>query len=282
MPRSSLDAYLSLSPPSKFKLMVATPWPCLFFATALYSPASPFATLSILSLARWYSFWSSSSSVLNRPPSFTSSVPWYLRSPSTCQVEATAGYWLASRVARSEVRTWRSRTSNHRNETRYRDHRDNRARHLEDICLRHLAIVMYFWLKKKFFWRQPFPEKNNSRDSFPSIYLLSILIFAFLPMIQQRPVINATSSRASRLSRPYHLTLGFGSPTSRHSKVMVLPSSDCLITGRSVKVGLIPSSGTGASSPTFDTNDRLVENCSYTRLLAYSILSLQRSDFRHA
>lgn len=46
------DAYLSLSPPSKFRLMVATPWPCLFFPTALYSPASPFATLSILNLAR--------------------------------------------------------------------------------------------------------------------------------------------------------------------------------------------------------------------------------------
>jgi len=73
-------AYLSLSPPSKFRLMVATPWPCLFFATALYSPASGFATLSILSLARWYNFWSSSRDVLNRPPSFTSSVPWYLRS----------------------------------------------------------------------------------------------------------------------------------------------------------------------------------------------------------
>lgn len=81
------NAYLSLSPPSKFRLIVATPWPCLFFATALYSPASAFATLSILNLARWYSFWSSSRDVLNRPPSFTSSVPWYLRSSPTCQVE---------------------------------------------------------------------------------------------------------------------------------------------------------------------------------------------------
>jgi hypothetical protein len=67
---------------------------------------------------------------------------------------------------------------------------------------------------------------------------------------------------------------------------MVLPSSDCLITGRSVKVGLIPSSGTGASSPTFDTNDRHVQNCLYIHLLAYSILSLRlsilnvRSSFR--
>ena len=95
----SFDAYLSLSPPSKFKLIVATPWPCLFFATALYSPASPFATLSILSLARWYSFWSSSSDVVNRPPSFTSSVPWYLRSPPKCQIVATAGYWLMSQTS---------------------------------------------------------------------------------------------------------------------------------------------------------------------------------------
>lgn len=73
-----LDAYLSRSPPSKFRLMVATPWPCLFFATALYSPASAFATLSILNLASWYNFWSSSNDVLNRLLSFTSSVPWYL------------------------------------------------------------------------------------------------------------------------------------------------------------------------------------------------------------
>lgn len=86
-PSFLIDAYLSLSPPSKFRLIVATPWPCLFFATALYSPASAFATLSILNLARWYSFWSSSKDVLNRPSSFTSSVPWYLRSPPTCQVE---------------------------------------------------------------------------------------------------------------------------------------------------------------------------------------------------
>lgn len=59
------------------------------------------------------------------------------------------------------------------------------------------------------------------------------------------------TSRMRMRAYSYHLTVGFGSPTNRHSKVMVLPSSDCLITGRSVKVGLIPSSGTGASSPMF-------------------------------
>lgn len=142
--RSSLDAYLSLSPPSKFKLMVATPWPCLFFATALYSPASPFATLSILSLARWYSFWSSSSDVLNRPPSFTSSVPWYLRSPPTCQIEATAGYWLASRVARSEVHVvlLSLRTLKHRNK-KYRNHLDNRTCKFKNVGLTQIIIILF-------------------------------------------------------------------------------------------------------------------------------------------
>lgn len=43
--------------------------------------------------------------------------------------------------------------------------------------------------------------------------------------------------------------VGFGLPTHRHSKVILVPSSDCLMTGLSVNVGLIKSSGTGASSP---------------------------------
>lgn len=43
--------------------------------------------------------------------------------------------------------------------------------------------------------------------------------------------------------------VGFGSPTHLHSKVIFPPSSVCRITGRSVNVGLMPSSGTGASSP---------------------------------
>lgn len=59
-------------------------------------------------------------------------------------------------------------------------------------------------------------------------------------------------------SEAYHLTLGFGSPANRHSKVIVFPSSDCLMTGRSVNVGLTPSSGTGASSPGFDKKETLV------------------------
>lgn len=49
----------------------------------------------------------------------------------------------------------------------------------------------------------------------------------------------------------YHATVGFGSPTQRHSKDIFAPSSDCRITGRSVNVGLMPSFGTGASSPIF-------------------------------
>lgn len=47
----------------------------------------------------------------------------------------------------------------------------------------------------------------------------------------------------------HHVTAGFGFPTHRHSNDMLVPSSVCRMTGRSVKVGLIPSSGTGASSP---------------------------------
>lgn len=47
----------------------------------------------------------------------------------------------------------------------------------------------------------------------------------------------------------YHVMVGFGLPTHRHSKVILVPSSDCLMTGLSVNVGLIKSSGTGASSP---------------------------------
>ena len=45
------------------------------------------------------------------------------------------------------------------------------------------------------------------------------------------------------------VTVGFGSPTRRHSNETLLPSSDWRITGRSVNVGLMPSAGTGASSP---------------------------------
>lgn len=56
----------------------------------------------------------------------------------------------------------------------------------------------------------------------------------------------------------YHVTVGFGSPTHRHSNVILPPSSDCRMTGRSVNVGLMPSSGTGASSPT--------RNIHYTKL----------------
>lgn len=52
------------------------------------------------------------------------------------------------------------------------------------------------------------------------------------------------------MSRPYHVTVGFGLPTHRHSNVILVPSSVCLMTGLSVNVGLIKSSGTGASSPT--------------------------------
>lgn len=47
----------------------------------------------------------------------------------------------------------------------------------------------------------------------------------------------------------YHAIEGWGSPTRRHSKMILLPSSDCLMTGRSVKVGLTPSAGRGAASP---------------------------------
>lgn len=47
----------------------------------------------------------------------------------------------------------------------------------------------------------------------------------------------------------YHVMVGFGLPTHRHSNEILVPSSDCLMTGLSVKVGLIKSSGTGASSP---------------------------------
>lgn len=115
------------------------------------------------------------------------------------------------------------------------------------------------------------------------------VIFLFLSLNIFNPEISFSDDEFSmyflaRIAnfKSYHLTLGFGSPTSRHSKVMVLPSSDCLITGRSVKVGLIPSSGTGASSPMFDTNDRHVENCSYIFLLAYSNLSLRLINVKFA
>lgn len=51
----------------------------------------------------------------------------------------------------------------------------------------------------------------------------------------------------------YHWTVGFGSPTRRHSIVIFLLSSVCVIMGLSVNVGFIPSSGTGASSPKVKT-----------------------------
>lgn len=37
----------------------------------------------------------------------------------------------------------------------------------------------------------------------------------------------------------YHVMVGFGLPTHRHSNVILVPSSDCLMTGLSVNVGLI-------------------------------------------
>lgn len=55
----------------------------------------------------------------------------------------------------------------------------------------------------------------------------------------------------------YHVTVGFGSPTHLHSNVTLPPSSLWRITGRSVNVGLMPSSGTGASSPKFIHTYRL-------------------------
>ena len=54
------------------------------------------------------------------------------------------------------------------------------------------------------------------------------------------------------------MTSGRGSPTSRHSKMILLGSSSlCLMTGRSVKVGFTPPDlvlGTGASSPSIENN----------------------------
>lgn len=50
----------------------------------------------------------------------------------------------------------------------------------------------------------------------------------------------------------YQAISGLGSPTQRHSNEIrppLLSSSSCLMIGRSVNVGLHPSSGTGASSP---------------------------------
>lgn len=51
------------------------------------------------------------------------------------------------------------------------------------------------------------------------------------------------------VSDSYHVIVGFGSPTHLHSKTTLPPSSLCRIMGLSVNVGLIPSSGIGASSP---------------------------------
>lgn len=45
-----------------------------------------------------------------------------------------------------------------------------------------------------------------------------------------------------------HSMEGLGSATSRQSKVICEQSSDCFITGFSVKVGFAPSMGSGASS----------------------------------
>merc|ERR1712173_431580 len=46
----------------------------------------------------------------------------------------------------------------------------------------------------------------------------------------------------------YQMRLGLGSPASLHWKMILVPSSDCLITGRSVKVGFTPPVGMAASS----------------------------------
>ena len=48
----------------------------------------------------------------------------------------------------------------------------------------------------------------------------------------------------------HQMTLGTGSPTSLHSKMILASSSVCRMMGRSVKVGFTPAlDGRGASSP---------------------------------
>lgn len=74
------------------------------------------------------------------------------------------------------------------------------------------------------------------------------LRFPVIPAIECDKVKERGRTRGKNRAS-YHVTVGLGSPTQRHSKVMLVPSSDCLMTGRSVKVGFMPSSGTGASSP---------------------------------
>lgn len=54
----------------------------------------------------------------------------------------------------------------------------------------------------------------------------------------------------------HQVITGFGSPTKRHSIITLGESSDCCIIGRSVNVALVPSSGTGASSPEFYKNPK--------------------------
>jgi len=51
------------------------------------------------------------------------------------------------------------------------------------------------------------------------------------------------------------MTLGTGSPTSLHSKMIFASSSVCRMMGRSVKVGFTPAlDGRGASSPENKSN----------------------------
>ena len=69
--------------------------------------------------------------------------------------------------------------------------------------------------------------------------------------VQKNSIINLILTLNLFLTN--HSTSGLGSPTHRHSNKIRPPvdlsSSNCLMTGRSVNVGLHPSSGTGASSP---------------------------------
>lgn len=87
--------------------------------------------------------------------------------------------------------------------------------------------------------------------------------------------------------------VGFGSPIHLHSNIIFLPSSDCRVTGRSVKAGLKPSAGTGTSSPReragwkyagkqylwFKTVSHTVGNYSSSRSLNTFILLIQKSAF---
>lgn len=144
-----LIPYLGFPLPSKFRFILATPSPCLFFAKALYSPLSEFSTPMISSRAMWYKVWSSSNVILYLLLSFINFLPWYL---------------------------------------------------------------------------------------YQRVWVLMLLLHR-----------SAVQLKCFRY--PYHVMVGFGLPTHRHSNVILVPSSDCLMTGLSVNVGLIKSSGTGASSP---------------------------------